>query len=257
MPSRLLQQVLADLFAFAKQPQTAEKRAAINGAIVEITRGLFGDEHPANAAPIDEPPSQRSDRSAVSKYSPFYGLGLFQACPKQLSLAEKPQSSQEIWQALDAEGYKTAHSDPIRAVNDALRRRVKTYGDVLPVGGGKWGRKEWYTEEQLKEIAKSVGGMGGRDKAAHSERTKAGMIVGIERGAKPGQPSKLTNVQWGEVEQLLAQVISPADIADKFGISRQTIYVRYNKHAIKELRLAYEKERAEEGRKDGASETRH
>lgn len=99
--------------------------------------------------------------------------------------------------------------------------------------------------------------MGGRDRAAHSERTKSGMIMAMERGAKPGQPSKLTDAQWREVELLLAQDISPADIADKFGISRQTIYIRYNRHAIKELRLAYEKERAEEGRKDESTETRH
>jgi DNA-binding NarL/FixJ family response regulator len=114
-----------------------------------------------------------------------------------------------------------------------------------------------YTEEQLEQIKKSVGGMGGRDKAAHSERTKSGMVMAIERGAKPGQPSKLTDAQWEEVEQLLAQGISPADIADKFGISRQTIYVRYNRDAIKELRLAHEKTRAEEERKDGATGTRH
>jgi hypothetical protein len=66
--------------------------------------------------------------------------------------------------------------------------------------------------------------MGGRVKAAHSERTKSGMVMAMERGAKPGQPCKLNDAQWVEVEQLLAQGISPADIADKFQISRQTLY---------------------------------
>lgn len=141
MPSHLLQQVLAELLA--KHPQTAEERAAINAAIAEISRALFSDRLPAVAGPTDEPPSRQSDRDTLSKYSPFYGLGMREACPKQLSLAAKPQNPREIWEALKAEGYKTAHSDPVHAVNDALRRRAKTHGDVLLVGNGKWGRKEW------------------------------------------------------------------------------------------------------------------
>ena len=55
MPSRLLQQVLAELLA--KHPQTAEERAAINATIAEISRALFSDRLPAVAGPTDEPPS--------------------------------------------------------------------------------------------------------------------------------------------------------------------------------------------------------
>ena len=140
MPSRPLQQVLADLFALAKHPQMPEERAAINSAMVEITRGLFGNEHPAIDALSTESPSQRLDRDALSKHSAFYGLGLREACPKQLSLVDRrPQSASEIWEALKAECYKTAHTNPAHAVNHALRRRARTHGDVLPVGAGKWG----------------------------------------------------------------------------------------------------------------------
>jgi hypothetical protein len=39
--------------------------------------------------------------------------------------------------------------------------------------------------------------MGGRDKAAQSERTKSDMIIAMERGAKPGQPFKLTASRQG------------------------------------------------------------
>ena len=61
---------------------------------------------------------------------------------------------------------------PSSAVDHALSKRAKKYGDVLRVGGGKWGLKAWYTENELDDISKSMGGMGGRDKAQHGERTK-------------------------------------------------------------------------------------
>ena len=257
MPSRLLQQVLAELLA--KHPQTAEERAAINAAIAEISRALFSDRLPAVAGPTDEPPSQQSDRNTLSKYSPFYGLGLREACPKQLSLATKPQYPREIWEALKAEGYKTAHSDPVHAVNDALRRRAKTHGDVLLVGDGKWGRKDWYTEEQLEEIQKSIGGMGGRDRAAHSERTKSGMIVAMERGAKPGHPKKLTPEIIQEVEKMVVDGYSVHDIAAHFEVSAGTIYNNIPSERLRALRAQRRKGKDEpapdEGSPDG--ETRH
>ena len=74
------------------------------------------------------------------------------------------------------------------AVRTALKRRMNTHGDVLLVGDGKWARKDFYSEEELVEIKKSVGGMGGRDRAAHSELTKTGMIVARKRGVGSAGP---------------------------------------------------------------------
>jgi hypothetical protein len=49
LSSRLLQQVLAELFA--KHPETPEERAAINAAIAEISRALLAHGLSAAAAP--------------------------------------------------------------------------------------------------------------------------------------------------------------------------------------------------------------
>ena len=253
MPSRLLQQVLAELFA--KHPQTAEERAAINAAIAEISRALLGHGLPAADRPTDEPPSRQTDRNTLSKYSPFYGLGLREACPKQLSLAAKPQYPREIWEALKAEGYKTAHSDPVHSVNDALRRRAKTHGDVLLVGEGKWGRKDWFTEEQLEEIQKSIGGMGGRDRAAHSERTKSGMIVAMERGAKPGHPRKLTPEKIHQVEEMIRAGSSVHDAAKQIGVVAGTIYNNFGRDRLRALRAERAKQENTENTGSGPEET--
>jgi transposase len=256
MPSRLLEETLADLLA--KRPQTLEERAAIDAAIAAVVRGMQGSGGRSDTPPTttaEAPTPQQVPPKALSESSPFYGLGLKEAAPKQISIAGKPQFAREIWAALKAEGYQTAHSDPVHAVNDALRRRAKTHGDVLLVGRGQWGRPEWYTEEQLEEIKKSIGGMGGRDRGSHIERTKTGMAVAMARGARVGAASKLSAEQWLEVEQMLSEGTSPAEVATKYGIHRQSIYMRYNRIAIRELRDAHRRKQAKE--KDGAVETRH
>lgn len=135
--------------------------------------------------------------------SPFYGLGLQLAAPKQLQIAGVPQAPREIWAALAAAGFQSSHNDPPSAVRNALKRRMKTHDDVFVVGDGKWARKDFYTEEQLVEIRKSVGGMGGRDRVEHTESTKAGMIVARQRGARIGQPKWFTEERESRVRQAL------------------------------------------------------
>ena len=118
--------------------------------------------------------------------------GLQLAAPKQLQIAGVPQAPREIWGALAAAGFQSSHNDPPSAVRNALKRRMKTHDDVFLVGDGKWARKDFYTEEQLVEIKKSVGGMGGRDRVEHSESTKAGMIVARQRGV-PHRPAEVVH----------------------------------------------------------------
>src|SRR5262249_29578462 len=151
-----------------------------------------------------EAPAQPAERP-MSPHSPFFGLGLKQACPKLLSLVggKTPHTPREIWEQLKADGFTSAHHDPVHAVNDALRRRAKTHGDVLLVGAGKWGKTDWYSEAELEEIRKSMGGMGGRDRGDHIERTKAGMITARQRGARLGAVKKLSAEQVVELENML------------------------------------------------------
>ena len=137
---------------------TEAEQTALDRALADVVEGLFaGVEFPAVqgiATPkVNEPLPVQGTERPMSKHSRFYGLGLKEACPKLLSLivSRTPQTAREIWEQLKAEGWTSAHHDPVHAVHDALRRRAKTHGDVLLVGGGKWGKTEWYTEAQLDE----------------------------------------------------------------------------------------------------------
>ena len=181
----------------------------------------------------------------MPKGSPFYGLGLKEAAPRQLQLYGNPQTPREIWEVLHSTGYQTAHGDPVSAVRSALRRRAKTHGDVLLVGEGKWGRKEWYSEEQLEEIQKSVGGMGGRDRASHSAATTRGMLVARARGARLGAQKKLSEEKLAEVEEMIRAGNPLYKVAKAFGVTPATIYNNIPRERIANLREEAQKLKSE------------
>jgi hypothetical protein len=250
MPSSLLQKLLAELRAGRPQAKTDHERRAIDGAMADLVDGIMASGDMPGVLPSQpserEASSQFSERP-MSKLSPFYGMGLKEACPKLLSLIGKPpKAPREIWDALKAEGWTSAHSDPVHAVNDALRRRAKTHGDVLLVGAGKWGRIDWYTEAELEEIRKSVGGMGGRDRADHIEKTKAGMITARQRGARLGAVKKLNPEQANQLLDLVRSGITKDKIAQQLGISTASVsnYVKAYGYTLRELRDEGKKLRA-------------
>lgn len=68
------------------------------------------------------------------------------------------------------------------------------------------------------------------------ERTQSGMAAARARGRKVGRESKLSPRQWARAEALLAQGWTPAEVAEKYKVSRQTIYMRFPSEKIAELR---------------------
>lgn len=123
--------------------------------------------------------------------SPYYGKAFPEAAMQRLSLAAKPESAREIWAALSAASFPSDSKDPVHAVHWALRRRAEKHGDVLLVGVGKWGLRDWYSDEQIEEITRNLGGMGGRDREAHVEKTRQGIANLKARGVRWGRPSTI------------------------------------------------------------------
>ena len=137
MSSALLQRLLAELRASRPRAKTDHERRAIDGAMADLVDGIMagGDAPGVRAKSRDREEFAQVAERPMSKHSPFYGLGLKEACPKLLSLSESktPQTPREIWEQLKADGFTSAHSNPVHSVNDALRRRAKTHGDVMLV----------------------------------------------------------------------------------------------------------------------------
>lgn len=228
-----IKKALAELLA--KRPSSIDEKTAIDAAIVALLR--VGAVPPSGPSATERSPLPTSGSATrTPEQNPFYGLGLKDACFKQLAMTRTPQTVKEVWEGLAAAGFQSAHNDPPHAVLNALSRRASKHRDVLLVGEGKWGLKTWYTDDQLEEIKKSVGGMGGRDKAAHGERTKAGMLLAKKRGARIGAAARMTPERWIEVETMIRGGFRIPDIAKHCGVTPALIYQRYNRAALRELR---------------------
>lgn len=238
-------------------PESDAERAMIDQMIGWLVRRSrkTGVQGKLFKKPEPEPAAGRP--RTLSERSPFYGLGLQLAAPKQLQIAGVPLTPRDIWAALDADGFQSAHNDPVSAVRNALKRRMNTHGDVFLVGEGKWARKDFYTEEQLVEIRKSVGGMGGRDKIEHSRSTKAGMIVALQRGVKIGKPKWFTDEREAEFIRRFKAGETVAVIAESWGRSANMIRNNFPRSELKRLREEALREEADaNGKLDGAEANR-
>src|SRR5688572_5302198 len=88
MPSALLEKLLGQLRAARAQATTAE-RGPIDAAIVDLLEGIMpiGGTPDVVASNSEETrPAPRTAERPMSKLSPFYGIGLKEACPRLLSI---------------------------------------------------------------------------------------------------------------------------------------------------------------------------
>jgi hypothetical protein len=183
-----------------------------------------GDDTATNSTMAPSPKLTEAPASTKTTLRVFYGLSLPDAAYKQLQIVNGPQTPTEIWAGLDAAGFTSAHSAPVNAVVNALKKRSKRHGDVLLVGKGKWDLKSRYTERELADIEKSRGGMAGRDPAAHREKTSAGMLAARSRGVHVGKPFKLTADIVSKFKELVASGMSVRDACKGAGFSYGTYH---------------------------------
>jgi hypothetical protein len=232
----IIEQTIVGLVRIRSGRNARVRKTRVDGKLVPVST-------PTTAQPV-------TAQQPLSERSPFYGLGLQLAAPKQLQIAGVPQAPREIWAALAAAGFQSAHQDPPAAVRNALKRRMTTHADVFLVGDGKWARKDFYTEEQLVEIKKSIGGMGGRDRVEHSESTKAGMIVARRRGVRLGAPKWFTDEREAEFIRRFKAGETVAEIAAGWDKTANMIRRHFPKAELKRLRQEAESERRDADAED-------
>jgi hypothetical protein len=137
--------VLADLRA---------KREQIDQAIraIELFRGHGGRAEPAVE---DHPPARAGDDVAPGM---FLGMSIADAAKKLLSIRKQAMSNADIASALRDGGLvMSAHTDHQNIVGSTLTRRFEKVGDVVRVGRGIWGLKEWYPNRSFKPSSKGNG----------------------------------------------------------------------------------------------------
>lgn len=86
----------------------------------------------------------------------FLGLSIVDATKKLLSSRKQTLGNAEIARALQAGGLAMTSKDPVNTVGSVLTRRFNEVGDVVKVGRGIWGLKEWYPGRNFKSVGRTT-----------------------------------------------------------------------------------------------------
>lgn len=125
--------VLADLRA--KRDQLDQAIAAIeatrSGGGAPVAGSLQGN------APVDGPGA-------------FLGMSITDAAKKLLAARRQPLKNPDIAAAFKAGGLHLRSKDPVNTVGAVLTRRSQEVGDIVKIGRGTWGLKEWYPGRSFK-----------------------------------------------------------------------------------------------------------
>lgn len=100
----------------------------------------------------------------------YLGMSISDAAKKLLAARRQPLRNPEIAQAFKRGGLVLNSAEPVNTIGSVLTRRFNEVGDIVKVGRGTWGLKEWYPGRSFKSK-----GENGDAKASSSE---------------PAQPSK-------------------------------------------------------------------
>lgn len=138
--------VLADLRA---------KRAEIDNTIkvLESLSGLKLVEAPSGGvqwAPANDAPE------IVETSGMFLGMSIVDAAKKLLAMRKQTLGNVQIAREIQAGGLVLSGKDPVNVVGSVLTRRFNDVGDVVKVGRGIWGLKEWYPGRTFKSGAKAT-----------------------------------------------------------------------------------------------------
>lgn len=134
--------VLADLRAKREQiDQTINLLSAMRGGV-------------AVSASLSVSPANGVETGVVETAGMFLGMSIVDAAKKLLAARKRTMSNSEILAELKAGGLVLTGADPLNVVGSVMTRRFNNIGDVVRVGRGTWGLKEWYPGRNFKASTK-------------------------------------------------------------------------------------------------------
>jgi HB1, ASXL, restriction endonuclease HTH domain len=82
--------------------------------------------------------------------SAFLGMSIPEAAKKLLATRRQPMKNPDIAAAFKAGGLHLNSKDPVNTIGAVLSRRADDIGDIVKVGRGTFGLKEWYPGRSFK-----------------------------------------------------------------------------------------------------------
>jgi hypothetical protein len=81
----------------------------------------------------------------------FLGRSITDAAKILLAARRRPLKNPEIAAAFKAGGLHLKSKDPVNTVGAVLTRRSQEVGDIVKIGRGVWGLREWYPGRSFKK----------------------------------------------------------------------------------------------------------
>ncbi|MHC2521647.1 winged helix-turn-helix domain-containing protein [Bradyrhizobium diazoefficiens] len=157
--------VLADLYA--KRDQILQAIAAI-----EALRGptIGGVSSPSGTS------SNKPANGALDHPGALLGMSIVDAAKALLASKRTPLKNPEFAALFKTGGLHMNSKEPANTIGSVLTRRMAEVGDVVRVGRGTWGLKEWYPNRsfKVKDDEKKD------DKKPQQETGKAGLDTALE-----------------------------------------------------------------------------
>jgi hypothetical protein len=126
------------------------KREAIDNAIVTLESLRDGRLGIAPAPAASDP-----QQGPIEDAGMFLGMSIADAAKKLLKMRKRTLGNAEILKELQAGGLVLTGADPLNVIGSVLTRRFNNMGDIVRVGRGVWGLKEWYPGRNFKPAAKT------------------------------------------------------------------------------------------------------
>jgi hypothetical protein len=228
-----------EVFLRGREASLMAELAAVRATLANLARlaGKPDEQSTSEPATRKETTSKQSGRNKAKRYS---GLTISDALVEVLEASAIPMSTGQIWTALQKEGVEPLSEDSVKSLTWALRKRARNHNDVVHVAYGKWALRKWYTEPQLRKMAKRHGGRGGLSREDHVAATKDGIERRRAAGLPVGGRSSITPERRAEVERMIRAGYSIAATAREMGVTPATIYNRIGRNKISALREARE-----------------
>jgi hypothetical protein len=86
-------------------------------------------------------------------------MSIADATKKLLGIKKQALGNAEIAAALKAGGLVMNSAEPINTIGSILGRRFAQVGDVVRVGRGQWGLKEWYPNRSFRTTSRAENGV--------------------------------------------------------------------------------------------------
>lgn len=140
--------VLADLRAQRAQiDQTIALLEALRGRPAPAGGGAAEPGYTVGAQSGEAPPLGPTGATGPGA---FLGLTIVDAAKKLLAQERQQLTNTQIFEAFKRGGLILNSADPLNTVGSVLNRRFQQVGDIVRVGRGTWGLKEWYPNRSFK-----------------------------------------------------------------------------------------------------------